>query len=110
MLEYLDELNADISALEHSFSIEPAQELQKADHHLPGVMVSIIRISAEFHHEDHLIDYLWHIDQQQSALLKVVAVDVSILAGGRPASGDENSHLQVEIRLHWFAVSVFELS
>ena len=110
LLNYLSTLNAEVAPLDHSFTIDPARLLAGSDQHLPPVSVSSIKLVAEFRHENHLFDYLWHIDQQQAALLKVVAVDVSMQTNGHSSGDDDASYLKVQIRLHWFAFTEIEVS
>ena len=110
LLSYLSTLNADVAPLVHSFAIEPARPLVDGDQHLPPVSVSSIKLEAEFRHENHLFEYLWHIDQQQTALLKVVAVDVSMQTNRQPPGNEDASYLKVQIRLHWFAFTAIEVS
>ena len=100
LLNYLQRLNDEVTPFNQAFSIAPARVLD--DRGAAPAKVADITLSADFRHEDHLLEYLWHIDRQQSALLQVAAIDVDLLPG-RDAL-DASANLQARILLHWYSL------
>lgn len=102
LLDYLQRLVTETAPMNHAFSIAPAHAADVVGSAL--AQVAEVSISADFRHEDHLIDYLWHIGQQQVALLQIAAVDIDLVqAQVEPGT---TANLRAKIRLHWYSLGV----
>ncbi len=104
LLSYLAWLGNEVDPLAHSYSIGAAAPIDEPPSNLPRGMVADIAINAEFLHGDHLAEYLWQLEQQRIALLRVVAVDVALGADNQAAGDGKAPPLVARIKLHWYAL------
>jgi hypothetical protein len=110
LLNYLAQLEEETGPLLHSYSIGAARTHGDHPDARTQVLVADITIDAQFRHEEHLAEYLWHLEQQRDALLGVAVVDVALHETSVSGSDQVTPTLTAKIKLHWLALPVFDAS